>query len=163
MFWKCMLTPCQAPNVVLSGSTYYLYYAISSFGSQVSTIGVASSTSLATGTWTDHGSTGVTSKSGSNYNAIDPNLIVTSSATYLNFGSFWGDIYQVEMSSTTKKLSSSSATQISFTSVSPQAREGSFMFYNEDTGYYYLFWSEGTCCGYDTSKPASGKEYKIMM
>lgn len=37
------------------------------------------------------------------------------------------------------------------------------MFYNEDTGYYYLFWSEGTCCGYDTSKPASGEEYKIMM
>lgn len=31
------------------------------------------------------------------------------------------------------------------------------------SGYYYLFWSEGICCGYDTSKPATGAEYKIRV
>lgn len=35
------------------------------------------------------------------------------------------------------------------------------MFYRDD--YYYLFFSSGICCGYDTSLPATGEEYKIMM
>lgn len=29
--------------------------------------------------------------------------------------------------------------------------------------YYYLFFSAGICCGYDTSRPASGEEYKIKV
>jgi hypothetical protein len=29
--------------------------------------------------------------------------------------------------------------------------------------YYYLFYSSGVCCGYDTSRPASGEEYKIKV
>ena len=29
--------------------------------------------------------------------------------------------------------------------------------------YYYMFYSEGQCCGLDTSRPASGQEYKIMV
>lgn len=44
-----------APDAHLIGDTYYVYYAVSSLGSQNSGIGVATSTSLDSGTWTDHG------------------------------------------------------------------------------------------------------------
>ena len=30
-------------------------------------------------------------------------------------------------------------------------------------GYYYLFYSAGSCCGYDTNRPAAGQEYKIKV
>lgn len=29
--------------------------------------------------------------------------------------------------------------------------------------YYYLFFSWGSCCGYDKTRPAAGKEYKIKV
>lgn len=149
-----------APDVQLIGNTYYLYYSVSSFGSQNSAIGYATSTTLDVGSWTDHGTTGVVSNSGKNYNAIDANVIAaTDSNYYMQFGSFWGDIYQTKLSSSATK-NAGSAAQISYTSSGTHAREGSFMYYR--SGYYYLFWSEGLCCGYDSSKPASGGEYKIM-
>ena len=48
-----------APDAHLIGDTYYLYYAVSSIGSQDSAIGVATSSSLDSGTWVDHGSLGI--------------------------------------------------------------------------------------------------------
>ncbi|KAI1843167.1 hypothetical protein JX265_009906 [Neoarthrinium moseri] len=150
-----------APDVQLIDGTYYLYYSVSSFGSQDSAIGYATSKTLDSGSWTDHGSTGVSSSSGKAYNAIDANVFVTSDGKkYMNFGSFWSDIYQTPLNSAGTK-SSGNPTQISFTSSGTHAREGAFMY--SRGGYYYLFWSEGQCCGYDSSKPAAGKEYKIMV
>lgn len=137
-----------------------MYYAVSSFGSQVSTIGVATSSTMEVGSWTDHGSTGISSTSAKPYNSIDPNLIEISGTYYLNFGSFWHDIYQCEMTSGTSK-GSNSAYNIAYTSVGTNAEEGSYMFYY--SGYYYLLISAGICCGYDTSKPASGAEYHILV
>lgn len=116
---------------------------------------------MESGSWTDHGSAGISSTTGSAYNAIDPNFIDIDGTYYMNFGSFWNDIYQVEMSSDLTKKSSASSYQISYTSSGSHAREGSFMIYK--SSYYYLLWSEGICCGYDTSRPATGAEYKIMM
>ena len=36
---------------------------------------------------------------------------------------------------------------------------------NQDysSGYYYLFFSAGICCGFDANRPASGEEYKIKV
>ncbi|KAK6217922.1 hypothetical protein LQW54_003210 [Pestalotiopsis sp. IQ-011] len=150
-----------APDVLLVDDTYHLYYAVSSFGSQDSAIGYATSTTLEYGSWTDHGSTGVASSAGKSYNAIDPNVIVAADGnSYMIFGSFWGDIYQTELNSAAT-TNAGSAAQISYTSEGTSAREGGFMYYRD--GYYYLFWSEGQCCGYDSSMPASGGEYKIMV
>lgn len=138
----------QAPDVHLVGDVYHLYYAVSTSTSQNSAIGLATSSSLDPGTWTDHGSAGVKSDDTKPYNAIDPNLIAVGSNYYLNFGSFWSDIYQVEMNSDADSTASgSSAHQISFTSVGTHAREGSYMFYYD--GYYYLLWSQGICCDYE--------------
>lgn len=85
----------QAPEVHLIDGTYYMYYTVACFGSRDSAIGYATSTTMEVGTWTDHGSTGIKSSSDSAYNAIDSNLIKVDSAYLMNFGSFWGDIYQV--------------------------------------------------------------------
>ncbi|KAM3086395.1 hypothetical protein ACMFMG_000532 [Clarireedia jacksonii] len=154
-------TDLWAPDVQLVGSTYYMYYAVSTFGSQNSAIGVATSTTMEVGSWTDHGSTGVASSSSKLYNAIDPNLIKVGSAYYLNFGSFWDDIYQVGMASTPLKTGGSASYNIAYNSSGTHALEGSYMFYY--SGYYYLLFSSGICCGYETSKPAAGAEYKIVM
>ena len=41
-----------APDVSLVGSTYYVYYSVSAFGTQTSTIGLATSDTMNCGTWT---------------------------------------------------------------------------------------------------------------
>lgn len=143
------------------GDLYYMYYAVSSFGSQSSAIGVATSSTMEVGSWTDHGSVGVTSSSKTSFNAIDPNLINVSGTYYLTFGSFWQDIFQVQMDSTAMTKGSSTAVNIAFNSTGTSAEEGGFVFYN--SGYYYLLLSAGICCGYDTSKPAQGAEYRIVI
>ncbi|EFX01844.1 glycoside hydrolase, family 43 [Grosmannia clavigera kw1407] len=153
-------TDLWAPEVHYIDGTYYLYYAVSAFGSQASEIGYATSATMEVGSWTDHGSTGVKSVKGSPYNAIDPNLVAVGSSYVMNFGSFWGDIYQVAMDSPTK-ASSGATYQVQFNSSGSHAAEGSFMYYR--SGYYYLLWSAGTCCGFDTSKPAAGNEYAIKV
>jgi arabinan endo-1,5-alpha-L-arabinosidase len=97
--------------------------------------------------WTDLGSIGLTSTSKNPYNAIDPNLIKVGSSYSLNFGSFWHDIYQTNLNSAATKISGST-TNIQYDATGTHPCEGSFMFYN--SGYYYLLWSRGICCGYDT-------------
>lgn len=114
--------------------------------------------------WTDHGATGVASSAGKNYNAIDGNLIVNGDNYYMAFGSFWADLFITSLTisdSGTLKSSSSSAKQIAFTSVGTQAIEGAYIFLRGS--YWYLFWSEGQCCGLDKSRPAAGKEYQIKV
>ena len=49
-------TDLWAPDVTLVGNTYYLYYTASQFGTQNSVIGLATSSSLDVGTWSDKGS-----------------------------------------------------------------------------------------------------------
>jgi len=115
------------------------------------------------GSWTDLGSTGIASSSAKTYNAIDPNLILVGSTYYLNFGSFWHDIYQVELDASALTKGSNSAYNIAFNSTGTDAQEGSYVFFYSGTGYYYLLISAGICCGYDTAKPAPGAEYRIVM
>jgi arabinan endo-1,5-alpha-L-arabinosidase len=143
------------------GNTYYLYYSVSQFGSQNSAIGVATSTTLDVGSWTDHGATGVKSSSDKPYNAIDGNLINVDGKYYLTWGSFWKDLYQAEMKSSPLTLASGvSSYQLAY-DPKTTALEGSYVF--KYGSYYYLFYSKGKCCGYDASRPAPGEEYKIMV
>ncbi|KAI1357941.1 glycoside hydrolase family 43 protein [Xylaria arbuscula] len=155
-------TDLWAPDVSLVGDTYYLYYSVSTFGSQSSAIGVATSTTMDVGTWTDHGSTGVKSDSSKPYNAIDPNLVNVGGTYYLTWGSFWKDIYQAQMkgSSPLTLASGVSSYQLAY-DPSTTAVEGSFIF--QYGSYYYLFYSHGSCCGYDAGLPAAGDEYMIKV
>ncbi|KAI4253628.1 MAG: hypothetical protein L6R42_007512, partial [Xanthoria sp. 1 TBL-2021] len=122
-------------------STYYLYYSVGSFGSQDSAIGVATSTTMDVGSWTDLGSTGVESLAGSKFNAIDGNLQSANAKLYMNFGSFWSDVFQVEMTAAPTKIAEAvtSATQIAFVPTPPQAQEAAFGYQYGD--YHYLFFS----------------------
>ncbi|KAK4234441.1 glycoside hydrolase [Achaetomium macrosporum] len=147
-----------APDVAKVGDYYYLYYSVSTFGSQNSAIGVARSTSLDVGSWTDLGATGVASDASKPYNAIDGNLVQDADGSYfLTFGSFWNDIYRVRVTPT---KTNGVSYQVAY-DPNDTAMEGPFVF--KYGSYYYLFFSKGQCCGYDTKKPAAGKEYRIMV
>jgi arabinan endo-1,5-alpha-L-arabinosidase len=154
------LTNEQAPDAHIVDDLYYVYYSVSTFGSQNSAIGLATSETMESGSWTDHGSTGVASSSSKPYNAIDGNLIDVDGTYYMNFGSFWHDIYQAPMNSAATKIASSSYN-LAYDSSGTHAVEGAYMY--KYGSYYYLFYSAGICCGYDTSMPASGEEYKIKV
>ena len=75
-----------------------MYYAVSTSGSHLSDIGVATSPSMDVGTWTDHGSIGIPSNDAS-WNRIDPNLFRhdQNAQFYLSFGSYSQGIFQTPM------------------------------------------------------------------
>ncbi|KAI0769077.1 glycoside hydrolase family 43 protein [Trametes elegans] len=154
-----------APDVSFHNGQYYAYYAVSTFGSQASGIGLATSSSLDPGTWTDHGQV-FASKSGDPYNAIDPNVVIDEKGSpVLTFGKFpWAfpsDIYQVNLGSNFQTVSGS-ATQVSFNSTNPQPEEGAFVW--KHGNFYYLFFSSGLCCGFDANAlPPAGNEYKVFV
>ena len=117
------------------------------------------------GTWTDHGSIGLpTSK---DYNLIDPNLLIVNygEAYYMSFGSFWDDIYQIEMADPLTIKQGATPYQIDYNSTGIHNTEGSFQFWWPTNGvkYYYLFTSAGACCNSADNLPKPGDEYKIMV
>ncbi|KAH0355146.1 putative arabinan endo-1,5-alpha-L-arabinosidase A, partial [Aureobasidium melanogenum] len=156
-------TDLWAPDVSLVGNTYYLYYTASAFGTQNSVIGLATSPSMDVGTWSDKGSTGISSDSSKSYNAIDANLVKVGNQYLMNFGSFWHDIYQVEMNTTPNTVNSKAggAYNTIFKPAGTHDIEGSYMI--NHNGGYYMFFSEGICCNLDKNRPAAGQEYKIKV
>ncbi|RMY75343.1 hypothetical protein D0863_02631 [Hortaea werneckii] len=156
-----------APDVFLQDGTYYMYYSVSTIGSQNSDIGVATSPSMAVGTWTDHGSIGIP-RDDSRWNRIDPNLFQhdANSPLYLSFGSFWENIWQVPMNDPPLSVAGS-AIHLEQNPSNPAA-EGSYQFWYpvEGTDYYYLFFSKGICCNTPSSPgglPSENDAYKIMV
>lgn len=138
-------TNVWAPEIFMESNTYYLYYAVSGFGTQISAIGVASSkTPCVANSWVDHGKI-ITSKAGSTYNAIDPNVFRDNKGQlWLTFGSFFGGIGQVKMSSPTTPVSSTETVYNVARRGSPDAVEGATVFAHGD--FYYIFTSWDSCC-----------------
>ncbi|KAI5363146.1 putative glycoside hydrolase, family 43 [Septoria linicola] len=155
-------TDLWAPDVSLVGSTYYVYYSVSSFGTQVSGIGLATSSDMSCGSWSDKGSVGVASTTGKAYNAIDANLLNDGGTYRLTFGSFWNNLYQVSMKNPpTGVASGASSVQLAYEPAGTHPEEGATLI--KRGSYYYLFFSYGICCGYDASRPAAGTEYKVKV
>ena len=135
-----------APDITYRNGQYYLYYSASSFGSNKSAIFLATSPTAMPGTWTHRGLVIETSTS-SNYNAIDPNLIIDGSGRwYLSLGSFWSGIKMIRLEPSTGLRHSSDRTLHSIASrhVSPYAIEAPYII--AQGGYYYLFVSFDLCC-----------------
>jgi arabinan endo-1,5-alpha-L-arabinosidase len=152
-----------APDVTKVGDTYYCYYSISTFGSQDSAIGLATSKTLLPGSWTDHGAilqTGKDKKYPLNAtNGIDPNLFIDEKTgdAYLSYGSFWTDIWQFRLTKDLKSLDWNwTPKQLSFEPKGTNPEEGAFI--SEHEGWYYLWISHGVCCGFNNTRPAKGDE-----
>jgi arabinan endo-1,5-alpha-L-arabinosidase len=143
-----------APDISFHNGQYWLYYAASSFGSQNSAIFLATSSTGASGSWTNQGL--VISSSGSvDYNAIDPNLSVDSGGTWwLTFGSFWTGIKMVKLNSSGKRADST-VYSVAKRSGSSTAIEAPFVF--KHGSYYYMWVSWDLCCR------GASSTYRIMV
>ncbi|KAE9277024.1 hypothetical protein PF008_g28950 [Phytophthora fragariae] len=154
-----------APDVHLVGDTYYLYYsavrAVAFDGHNLAAVGVATSTTMDIGTWKDLGSTGVKSDDSSEYNAIDSNLFIEDGRSYMIIGSYVDGIFQVAMENPPATATPNTYAKLAYEPAGNHADEGPNMFKHGD--YNYLFFSNGVCCSFDTSKPAAGQEYKIKV
>lgn len=136
-----------SPDVSFHDGQYWMYYSVSSWATNQSAIGLATSTSGDAGTWVDQGPV-ITSRTSLSYNAIDPALLVDSSGRWwLTFGSFWKGIYQVELNPSTGKLLSSTPTLIHLAErpgVVNDPIENAYIW--QHGAYYYLFASYDYCC-----------------
>ncbi|MDQ3935538.1 MAG: arabinan endo-1,5-alpha-L-arabinosidase [Actinomycetota bacterium] len=133
-----------APDVSFHNGKYWLYYAVSTFGSQRSAIGLATSVTGDPGTYIDQGIV-LTSQPGSRYNAIDPHLFVDSNGRwYLTFGSFWDGIFTIGVDPATGKPSGSTTPLTHLAKRTSGGIEAPVIF--KRGGHYYLFVSFDTCC-----------------
>ncbi len=110
-----------APDVVFVDGEYHMYYSVSTFGSQVSGIGLRTTPTLNPAApnylWTDQGAvvTSVTDNNQSSpgyYNAIDPGVFLDpdTGRMWMTFGSFWNGIRITELNPTTGMRLSPTAT-----------------------------------------------------
>ncbi|MEV7070544.1 arabinan endo-1,5-alpha-L-arabinosidase [Streptomyces sp. NPDC091972] len=133
-----------APDISYRAGRYWLYYAVSSWGTNHSAIGVATSPSGLPGTWTDHGKV-LTSETTDSWNAIDPAIVRADGRLWMSFGSYWTGIRMVELSPATgKALPGAAVHHLATRPDAPYAVEGPSIV--RHGRYYYLFASYDTCC-----------------
>lgn len=152
-----------APDISYFNGFYHVYYAGSTFGSNVSVIGLATNTTLDSSDpsykWVDQGMV-LGSTASDDFNAIDPNILVDSDGSvWLTFGSFWTGIKQRQIDPTTGMLRASNPSIYSLAArpgVQFDPIEGSSLVHHGN--YYYLFVSFDFCC---QSNPYQNN-YRIM-
>src|SRR6202050_4062543 len=157
-------TGIWAPDVSYFNGAYHVYYAVSSFGSHVSAIGLVTNTTLDSTDlnyhWADQGII-LQSSVSDNFNAIDPNILIDAGGSvWLNYGSFWTGIYQQQIDPATGQIQSGSATYHlaeRASDIPNDPIEGSSLVY--ENGYYYLFVSWDYCCEADPAQI----DYKIVV
>lgn len=148
-------TDYWAPEVVKLGGRYRVYYSVSTFGSNISAIGLASNTTLDPAdpeyAWIDEGPVIKSSRS-DDFNAIDPCVAFDANGDpWMGFGSFWSGIKLVELDRVTGKLASGKLAgpgeaplSIARRPEAPDAIEGAYILPKD--GKYYLFASFDFCC-----------------
>src|SRR5581483_11905547 len=105
--WFTKLFPNQrfgqwAPDILQHNGTWYLYYAVSTFGRNYSAIGVATNSTLNSKDprykWVDRGMVVRSIPGRDMWNAIDPNVFIDQEGkAWMDFGSFWGGIKLVRL------------------------------------------------------------------
>ena len=142
-----------APDISFFGGSYRLYYSVSTFGSNRSSIGLVTNQTLDPSSdkyrWMDQGKV-ISSFATDDWNAIDPNVVLDEAGQpWLSFGSFWGGVKLRKLDLATGKLDPKDPTLYSLASRprgpdSPGAIEAPFIIHRN--GYYYLFVSFDFCC-----------------
>ncbi|GAA1772208.1 arabinan endo-1,5-alpha-L-arabinosidase [Streptomonospora arabica] len=142
-----------APHISYIGGRYLLYYSASTFGSNRSAIFLATSTSGASGSWTNEGVV-VESWTSDDFNAIDPHLEVDAGGRWwLAFGSYWSGIKMIRIDPATGLRLGNAFHSIA--GRGGDSIEAPTVF--RHGGRYYLFVSFGACCqGADST-------YRIMV
>ena len=157
-----------APDISFYNGKYYLFYSVSAFGKNTSCIGLATNKTLHPGDpgfkWEDHGKVIQSFPGKTNWNAIDPNLIVASDGTpFLSFGSFWDGLKLVKLNTEgtapnedLEKIPTIASRKKSSSDTNPpaidnnpkdaggNAIEAPFIF--KRSKYFYLFASIDYCC-----------------
>ncbi|HVO38800.1 MAG TPA: arabinan endo-1,5-alpha-L-arabinosidase [Spirochaetia bacterium] len=141
-----------APDISEVNGRWYLYYAISSFGSNQSCIGLAVSAALDPKSpdyrWEDQGKVIGSLPRRDDWNAIDPNIAHDDAGYCLVFGSFWDGIKMTPIDPSTGKPKSDPPEILSVArrapGVSGDPIEAPFIFRHAD--YFYLFVSYDFCC-----------------
>jgi arabinan endo-1,5-alpha-L-arabinosidase len=148
--WALALVPratnLWAPDASLVAGRWCVYYAVSSFGSPVSAIGLVTSPSLGAPVWTDRG---LVLQSVASFNAIDPSLVedtaVSPPAFWLVFGSFWSGIKMVRIDAATGLVDAGNASVVALAQRgAPDAIEGAFLVVRPDAHYLFVSWDY--CC-----------------
>lgn len=141
-----------APDISYVDGQYRLYYAVSTFGSNRSAIGLATSPTLDRTAknyhWTDRGLV-VQSMPGDDFNAIDPNLVIDAKGgQWLALGSFWSGIKLFQLDPRTGKPKPGtrpySLARRPAPAGAPDAVEAPFILRHD--GWYYLLVSYDYCC-----------------
>ena len=151
-----------APDIQFADGKYYLYYSVSTFGSQRSVIGLAVNSTLQPSDpeyrWEDRGLVLESFPEKNDYNAIDPAMFVDAGRAYLVWGSYWTGIKGAEIDLATGKPKSSQRAAIPIASraaSAPTSIEGAYILKHD--AMYYLFVSWDFCCAREKST------YKIMV
>lgn len=148
-----------APDIIKIGDKWHLYYSCSTFGKNISAIGVATNSTLNPQSpdykWEDLGCV-ITSQPGKNdWNAIDPNIIIDENGKpWMTFGSFWDGIQLVELENDMKTPAGEPVTIArrktpetivhNAPNANTNAIEAPFIIRHGE--YYYLFVSFDFCC-----------------
>jgi arabinan endo-1,5-alpha-L-arabinosidase len=135
-----------APDIIHIKDKFLLYYSVSTWGSQTSAIGLATSQSLDPANphygWTDCGIV-IQSSPRDSFNTIDPSVTLDNSGRlWLAFGSYWSGIKIVQLDPISgKRLETNSPTSAV---AWKDAIEASCLYQHDN--YYYLFVNWGQCC-----------------
>jgi len=157
-----------APDIYFYHNNYYLYYSVSAFGKNTSAIGVLTNKTLDPASpdfkWTDHGKVIQSFPGKTNWNAIDPNVIIGEGGVpWMVFGSFWDGIKLMQLdkdllhpAEDVDKIPTIASRKGDPAAPNPAATEGNpadaggnaieapFLFKRDN--YYYLFASIDYCC-----------------
>lgn len=163
--WVLQLVPnaeggIWAPDISYYNGKYQLYYAVSSFGSSDSCIGLATNKTLDTSSadyeWMDQGDVICSGGPGEDWNAIDPNFMLDENGDpWLAFGSFGSGIKLVRIDKDTGKPAEGAAlVSIAERQETAIDRDGLVYFISaieapfiiRRNNYFYLFVSFDLCC-----------------
>jgi arabinan endo-1,5-alpha-L-arabinosidase len=135
-----------APDIIRLNGQFYIYYAVSSWGSFQSVVGLVTNPALdpkdPAYKWTDHGVV-VSSNGNEDLNAIDPGVMLAPDGTlWLCYGSYHGSIRVTQLDPKTGLALKPNTLGAPIATA--RESEASDMIYHD--GFYYLFVNHGSCC-----------------
>jgi arabinan endo-1,5-alpha-L-arabinosidase len=139
-------TDVWAPDIVRVGGQWYLYYAVSSWGSFQSAVALVTNPVLDPDDpaykWTDRGVV-VSSDGEEDLNAIDPGVILTPQGKlWICYGSYHGTIRLTELDPKTG-LALVPGKKGQELVIANKSEASDLIFHG---GYYFLFVNHGSCC-----------------